>query len=266
MLKQRILTAVLLAPIVIAIILYGNEVIFTLFTCLLALLIGYEWNQIVRNSPVNSWLIATIVAVCLFFINSASFIVIDVNRILIAASVLWLICFVWLFKPQQGHAKFTVKYALGIGILLLFGASLNALHQIPNYGSKLTLSLFLLVWVADIGAYISGKLLGKHKLAPLVSPGKTIEGLLGGLMLSCVYGYLIALWLHQDWLPFVIAFPLIASISVIGDLFASLLKRHSNVKDSGFLLPGHGGFLDRFDSLIAAAPFYFVFVNSLQLS
>jgi CDP-diglyceride synthetase len=266
MLKQRILTAVLLAPIVIIIILYGNDVTFTLFTGLLALLIGFEWNQIVRKSPVNSWLIAIIVAVCLFSINYASFIVIDVNRILIAASVLWSICFFWLFKPKHGHVKITVKYALGIGILLLFGASLNALHQIPNYGPKLTLSLFLLVWVADIGAYISGKLLGKHKLAPLVSPGKTIEGLLGGLVLSCVYGYLIALWLHQDWLSFVIVFPLIASISVIGDLFASLLKRHTNVKDSGFLLPGHGGFLDRFDSLIAAAPFYFVFVNSLQLS
>ena len=266
MLKQRILTAVILAPIVIAIILYGNEISFTLFTCVLALMIGFEWNQIVRNSLVNSWLLSIIVSICLFFINYASFIVIDVNRIFIAASVLWLICFFWLFKPQDGRNKITVKYALGIGILLLFGASLISLHQIPSYGTILTLALFLLVWVADIGAYISGKLLGKHKLAPNVSPGKTIEGLIGGLLLTSFYGYLVATWLQQDWLPFVLVLPLIASISVIGDLYASLLKRHSSVKDSGFLLPGHGGFLDRFDSLIAATPFYFVFVHSLHFS
>ena len=266
MLKQRILTAVLLAPLVIAIILYGNKISFTLFTCLLALMIGFEWTQIVRKSQINSWMISVIVALCIYFINYASFIVIDVTRILIAATVLWMICLFWLFKPQEGTHKITIKYALGIGILLLFGASLISLHQIPGYGSQLTLALFLLVWIADIGAYISGKLLGKHKLAPMISPGKTVEGLVGGLILSSFYGYLIAIWFEQDWLPFVLVFPLIASISVIGDLFASLLKRHSNVKDSGFLLPGHGGFLDRFDSLIAATPFYFFFVNTLQFS
>jgi len=267
MLKQRILTALVLAPIVLAIIWYGNELVFTLFTCFLAMMIAYEWCQIVRPAQVNSILISAVVAISIFFINHASFIVIDVDRILIATSVIWLICLYWLFKPQEGKDRVTVKYALGVGVLLLFGASLIALHQISNYGNQLTLILFLLVWVADIGAYISGKSFGKYKLAPKVSPGKTIEGLLGGLVLSAVYGYFVAIWLEQDWLYFVIAFPLIAGISVIGDLFASLLKRHSQVKDSGFLLPGHGGFLDRFDSLIAATPFYFVFIHStIQIS
>jgi len=266
MLKQRIITAILLAPIVLLIIWYGNNLIFTLFVSLLAMLICYEWCQIVRKSAINSTIISVLVAVSIFLINYASFISIDVYRILISASVLWLICLLWLFKPQQGKDKTTMKYALGVGVLLLFGASLMSLHQIPEQGAKLTLALFLLIWVADIGAYISGKGFGKHKLAPRVSPGKTVEGLIGGLIFTSLYGYVVAIWLNQDWLYFVIAFPVIAGISVIGDLFASLLKRLANIKDSGFLLPGHGGFLDRFDSLIASTPFYFAFINAIDFT
>jgi CDP-diglyceride synthetase len=260
MLKQRIITAVALAPIVLAIIWYGNTWVFSLFTSLLAFLIAYEWCQIVRKNTINSLIIAAAIAASLLLMNRVDFIVIDVQRIVIAAIIIWSLCLLWLLKPQQGKDKTTIKYALGTGILLLFGASLMSLHALPKLGVKLTLVLFILIWVADIGAYVAGKNFGKHKLARKVSPGKTIEGFLGGLILSAVYAYFVALWLQQDWLYFVIAFPIIAGISVIGDLFASLLKRHGNIKDSGFLLPGHGGFLDRFDSLIAATPFYFAFV------
>ena len=264
MLKKRILTALLLAPVVIAIIFKGNELVFTLFTAFLAMMIGYEWFQCVKNSPINSAVISVLVGVSIIFINKASFIEIDVVRILIAACIIWLICFIWLFKPQEGKVKYAKKYALGVGVLLLFGASLISIHQLPKNGIQLTLALFLLVWVADIGAYVSGKTFGKHKLAPQVSPGKTIEGLLGGLLFTAIYGYFIAQWLGYNELFFIAFFPLIAIISVIGDLFASLLKRHNNIKDSGFLLPGHGGFLDRFDSLIAATPFYFALIHFIS--
>ncbi len=261
MLKQRIITALALAPVVIALIIYGNSLVFSLFVSILALLIGYEWCQIVKNAKINSAIISLAIAMSILFIEQANFIQVDPQRIVIAASLLWALCFIWLFKPQQGKQKPMIKYALAVGILVLFGASLISIHQIPGVGVKLTLAVFLLVWVADIGAYVSGKLFGKHKLAPQVSPGKTIEGLIGGLMFCSIYGYFIAQWMDQGWVKFIIAFPLIAIISVIGDLFASLLKRQANVKDSGFLLPGHGGFLDRFDSLIAASPFYFAFVH-----
>lgn len=264
MLKQRILTAVLLAPLVLAIIYYANNLSFSLFVSFLALMIGYEWFQIVKAYKVNSIVIAVAVALIIFSLNYASFVSIDVSRILIASSVLWAICLLWLFKPAQGAEKYSIKYAIGVGILLLFGASMVSIHQIPVYGVKLTFVLFFLVWVADIGAYIIGKNFGKHKLAIKVSPGKTVEGLLGGLVFTGVYGYFIAGWLGQDWIYFIVVFPLLACISVIGDLFASLLKRQAQVKDSGFLLPGHGGFLDRFDSLIACTPFYFAFVSTLN--
>ena len=265
MLKQRILTAILLAPVVLAIIWTANGLFFSLFVSLLALLIGFEWCQIVRVSRINSIIISTAVAIVIFSLNYASFITIDVTRILIAASILWSLCLFWIFKPEQGKDKSTIKYALGAGILLLFGASLISIHQIAEQGVKLTLVLFLLVWVADIGAYVTGRSIGRHKLAKKVSPGKTIEGLLGGLVFSAIYGYFVAQWLDKDWQYFVLAFPIIAGISVVGDLFASLLKRQGNVKDSGFLLPGHGGFLDRFDSLIACTPFYFAFVSYIYV-
>ncbi len=261
MLKQRILTAVLLAPVVIGIILYADALMFTLFAAFLAVMIGYEWFQTVKNSPINSMAIAGLVGVSLFFINRTSFIEIDYVRIFLAAFAIWVICYIWLLNPKDGKDKYSKKYAIGVGVLLLFGASLIALHQMPVNGVKLTLVLFLLVWVADIGAYVSGKSFGKHKLAPQISPGKTIEGLLGGLLFTGLYGIVVAYWLGYSWWSFAIAFPIIAGISVIGDLFASLLKRHNNIKDSGFLLPGHGGFLDRFDSLIAATPFFFGFAH-----
>ncbi|MCF6288008.1 MAG: phosphatidate cytidylyltransferase [Proteobacteria bacterium] len=266
MLKQRIITAVILAPLVLAIIFYANNLIFSLFVGLLTLLIGYEWCQIVKPAKVNSIIISGAIAIGIIFIDYASFIKIDAQNILIAATILWIMCFLWLLKPQQGRDKSMIKYALGVGVLILFGASMLAIHQVPVIGIKLTLVLFLLVWVADIGAFVAGKTFGKHKLAPKVSPGKTIEGFVGGLIFTGIYGYIIAQWLQQDWQYFVVALPLITIISVIGDLFASLLKRHANIKDSGFLLPGHGGFLDRFDSLIAVTPFYFAFVHYFVIS
>lgn len=266
MLKQRILTALLLAPVVLAIIWYGNTLIFTSFVSLLVLMIGYEWFQIVKKLKVNSLLMALAVAVSVFFLNQASFISIDVTRILLAATVIWLYCFFWLFKPQQGLQKHTIKYALGVGVLLLFGASLISIHQNYENGAQLTLVLFFLVWVADIGAYVSGKTFGKHKLAVNVSPGKTIEGLIGALIFTSLYGFFIGQWLGLNSLAFAMLFPLLTLISVVGDLFASLLKRQGNIKDSGFLLPGHGGFLDRFDSLIAVTPFYFAFIHYITAS
>ncbi|VAW38834.1 Phosphatidate cytidylyltransferase [hydrothermal vent metagenome] len=265
MLKQRILTALLLAPLVLAIIWYGNDLVFAIFTATLVLLIAFEWCQIVKNSQINSAVISLAAAISILLLNYAAFIVIDVQRIVIAATVLWLLCLFWLFRPAQGQDKYTIKYALGVAILMLFGASLISIHQIPKNGAILTLVLFFLVWVADIGAYVTGKNFGKHKLAKKISPGKTVEGLIGGLICTSIFGYFVAIWLQHEWLYFVIAFPVIAGISVIGDLFASLLKRQNNIKDSGFLLPGHGGFLDRFDSLIAATPFYFAFIHYLHV-
>lgn len=261
MLKQRIITAVLLAPLVLLTIWYGTSLVFGLFSAFLVLMIGFEWCQLAKQNMLNSVIIASVLALITFFINYHHSVEIDAVRILVASSILWLMAFIWIKKPEQGKQKSMIKYAFGIGVLLLFGSALMSVHEILQYGPGLTLALFLLVWVADIGAYIAGKSFGKHKLAPQVSPGKTIEGMMGALILTAIFGYTVAHFLDQKIWPFMVFFPLIAAISVVGDLFASLLKRHASIKDSGFLLPGHGGFLDRFDSLIAAAPFYYGFIH-----
>jgi phosphatidate cytidylyltransferase len=121
------------------------------------------------------------------------------------------------------------------------------------------LYLLSLVWVADIGAYFSGRRFGRNKLAPAISPGKTREGLIGGLLANLLW-MLVVYWISQGWgialLPFLLVGVATSLISVVGDLFESVLKREAGVKDSGSLLPGHGGVLDRVDSLIAATPVY----------
>ena len=127
----------------------------------------------------------------------------------------------------------------------------------------LVLLLFGLIWAADVGAYFAGKAIGKIKLSPNVSPKKTVEGLVGGVILSLIVaGTYVFVSLDSpsisDYLTFGVLSIIISLASVIGDLFESVLKRLANVKDSGRLLPGHGGMLDRIDSLTCAAPIFFL--------
>ena len=131
-----------------------------------------------------------------------------------------------------------------------------------NGGTSLVFALFAVVWSADIGAYFAGRAAGRHKLAPRLSPGKTWEGLLGGLLLAAAAGAVASLWCP---VPIALLMPLAvitAALSVVGDLTESRLKRFAGAKDSGRLIPGHGGILDRIDSLCAALP---VFALGIEL-
>ncbi len=127
------------------------------------------------------------------------------------------------------------------------------------HGAQLLMFLFLMVWSADVGAYFVGKSIGKHKLLPNVSPGKTLEGFIGGVLCACITvliaGYFID-WTFEQYKIVIPVTILITTISVLGDLNESMFKRQAGVKDSGSILPGHGGVLDRIDSLTATAPIY----------
>jgi len=153
--------------------------------------------------------------------------------------------------------------------LVLLSATWLALNGLQNISPWLLLGVLAIVWLADIAAYFSGKRFGRHKLAPEISPGKTWEGVAGAVLAATIYGLVLCYYMHYSrWL--IVGLWLIVVLSVMGDLFESLLKRQAGVKDSSHLLPGHGGVLDRIDGLIPTLPLvlfyiYYPLFSSLQL-
>jgi len=158
------------------------------------------------------------------------------------------------------NLKMKTRYKILIGWFILLSAWMFMSRLRAFYGTEMTMYFLILIWVADISAYFAGKKWGTTKLAPEISPGKTVAGMYGALIsglvcaivLSLIYGF--QLMIASD---FVLLSVLTVLISIYGDLFVSVVKRQRGVKDSGTLLPGHGGVLDRIDSMIAAVPFFY---------
>jgi phosphatidate cytidylyltransferase len=164
----------------------------------------------------------------------------------------WILALVWTFffpTPIPGF----VRWLSGMLVLVPLFLALVILY---NAAPELLLFALLIVWVADTGAYFAGKAMGRVKLAPAISPGKTWEGVIGGLLAVVVLTVLRSTWADTDlavFIPFCLA---VAAISIVGDLTVSMFKRTAGLKDSGSLFPGHGGVLDRIDSVAAAAPLF----------
>ena len=166
------------------------------------------------------------------------------------------------------------KMLIGIGVTLLgvmyvafLGGYLVAtrmgFEQFPNLSTHLLGYFFLVVFASDTGAYFTGRAIGKHKLAPAISPGKTIEGLIGGILSAASVAALATWWFFPE-LPYQWSIPLaivLALVGVLGDLAESAIKRGSKTKDAASILPGHGGFLDRLDSLLFGAPILYYFAR-----
>jgi len=154
---------------------------------------------------------------------------------------------------------------LSLGVLLI-GVSFGLLIHLREAGMQIFLGLFILLWANDTFAYVWGRLLGKRKLIPSVSPGKTVEGLLGGIISAMLFAFLLSQYWKdlttEQWIYSALA---IALAGTIGDLLESALKRHRGVKDSGTIMPGHGGILDRFDGMLLAAPTYFILLKALAV-
>jgi phosphatidate cytidylyltransferase len=187
---------------------------------------------------------------------------IPVSYILYAALIFWILALSVICIYPRGQSlwgnSIVLRSLMGVMVLVPCIFAINLIHASPQ-GAFILLFLFVLIWSADIVAYFVGKKWGKHKLLPEVSPGKTWEGVLGGLVaamlvaLSVLWGFKLP---SAEW-PWAIALSFTTIIfSVVGDLFESMLKRNVNLKDSGQWLPGHGGLLDRVDSLTAAAPVF----------
>ena len=271
MLLQRILTAIILIPLVAWGVLAAAPLLFAAIVAAVMLLCAWEWARLTGLQTLPLQLLY--VLLCGLLMAGLWFYAVDgVRHILIlTAAGLWLGMALALFSWRRKvlHKAAFQPFILMLGSLLLSAAwqALVSLHNLQDIGPKLTLGLLILIWIADSAAYFSGKALGRHKLAPVLSPGKTLEGMAGALLAAALWGVVMFVMLFSP-APSVIAIALLLSlltavVSVAGDLFESLVKRRADKKDSGHLLPGHGGIWDRIDSLVASAP---VFASGLYLS
>jgi len=262
MLFQRVITALILAPLVIS-------AVWWLPTDRLALLVGLvvvigarEWAQLSGITQLGGQLFYSLM-VLLLLVAIALYLPAEWMPWVIGLSVLWWLAVLIRLYRFQGGAEapgFVPQQMLeGIAVLIPAWLSLLEIHRIPEKGPALVLFLLILIWSADVGAYFAGHRWGKWKLAPQISPGKTREGVYGAMASALLCGLFLAWWLNGPiaQAPLILLLCLVTMLmSVVGDLFESLLKRRQGLKDSGALLPGHGGMLDRIDSLTAAAPVF----------
>ncbi|WP_217476766.1 phosphatidate cytidylyltransferase [Stutzerimonas stutzeri] len=261
MLKQRIITAAILLPIALIGFFLLEGLAFALFIGVVVVLGAWEWARLAGFvSQFARVAYALLVAASLLMLYRLP----GLTAWLLPLSVIWWLVATALvlgYPDSQRHWGGSIG-SLVIGALILLPAwqALVVLKQWPQ-GNWLIVAVMVLVWAADIGAYFSGKTFGRRKLAPQVSPGKSWEGLIGGLITGLLITLCVAL--YQDWSPreMVLALlgaALVVVISVVGDLTESMFKRSSGIKDSSQLLPGHGGVMDRIDSLTAAVPVFTV--------
>jgi phosphatidate cytidylyltransferase len=264
MLMQRVLTALALIPPVIAAVWFLPTPVIAAVLALLLLVGAWEWGQLMRLRN-NAQRIA--------FIVSVAFLLLGLYGLrehsglqfatLVLALLWWLLALLWVLRYPAGlpSAGLHPLLTAAVGLLLLGPAflALVLLHA-RLQGPLWILFLLVLIWAADTGAYFSGRSFGRHKLAVHVSPGKTWEGAVGGLLLSALAAGLAGHWLFGfAGYPlglFVLLCTGVVVFSIVGDLTESMFKRQAGVKDSGTLFPGHGGVLDRLDSLFAAAPLF----------
>jgi phosphatidate cytidylyltransferase len=262
-LARRVATAVVLVPLVLAALFLLPSVAWALVVLGVVLIAALEWSRLCGLARAGSLAFSLGVGVvglallALFGRGDAGFDERAVFAVCGVAGVFWVaVAPRWLAGgwPFAGQPA-----ALVVGAVVLL-ATWVALVDLQAYSPWLVLAAMAVVWIADTAAYFAGRRFGRRKLAPAISPGKTWEGVYGGLVAVAAYAVVLALVRFPAPLPawgvavFVAALMLLAGVSVVGDLFESLMKRQAGVKDSGSLLPGHGGVLDRVDALLAAMP------------
>lgn len=268
MTRTRLLAALVMAPVSIAAILLLPTPWMTVAAALLFLAGLWEWFVLAEiDDPLaRSVLLVAHLAmmVAIVWANRVTPDLVLFKMASVIGVIWWLLALLWLgrYKFASDHDTHARAFKLAAGALAVIPAwcALAWIHASQPNGHRWLLVALGIVWAADTGAYFTGRKFGKHKLAPRVSPNKTIEGMAGGVIAGVAVGAAAAFWLADApvaLLPTVALVALVAVLfSVIGDLFESLLKRHAGVKDSGHLIPGHGGILDRIDGVIAALPVF----------
>ncbi len=266
MLKQRVATAAVLLIVAIGAMVWSS----TAFGVVVTVLLGFalaEWLQLTgatRSMAIVGALIvsAVLLAVLLASANTIDAVVLPLAAVAVA---MWIAIVVLLLQPTAMTLRLPRLVAMGLAVLLVLAAWF-ALMRFLSQGVLALLSVLLIVWVADTAAYFAGRAFGRRKLAPHISPGKTWAGVVGAILAVLLLALVVWLLVPDPRIysnslfaavgPAVALFllALLVTLSIVGDLFESLLKRQAGVKDSGQLLPGHGGVLDRVDAMVPLLP------------
>ncbi len=267
MLITRVITAVVLFALLVAAVLLGNHVLCAAMAAALGIVL-YEWLSMTRMKGVSALvvsvacgLLAVVYAVMDMKPEGIWFLAIE-----LAAAAVWVCLLAVAFAARERGFAVTDNTSYVLAALIVSATFFAMVWLVHTGGWQLMLSVFMLVWLADVCAYFAGRFFGRHKMAPAISPKKTWEGAAGAFVSVVVAA--LAAW---QWLPHDVVFSsiiferagfaagtlvvlLLVAISISGDLFESALKRHAGIKDSGKLLPGHGGFFDRLDAALAVFP------------
>ena len=257
---SREITAAIGAPFVIWLIGWSHEYVFDAVIAAVAVLAMIEF---INLGKAKGYHIPLALCIVIMIIIMAAFILehLSVELGVFAALLLIPASYVFGGKPLEDSLPSSAVAVLATTYVGMLGGSLIRLRNDFPDGWKLVFFLLLVVWLGDSGAYYVGKKFGKHKLSPRISPKKTVEGLAGGMAASLITAVVIHFTFFRNFplLHAVIAGVLLSFAGVVGDLAESMWKRSADVKDSGRLLPGHGGFLDRFDSILFTAPILYCY-------
>lgn len=251
----RIKTALILV-LIVGVALFASETPY-LFVPLLAvgiIIASHEWTKLMPK-----WRVPSLFVVLVFTVTMTTLLLpVTWPAWWAAAIVIWLMALSWVTKFPTSTNWYGQRLAV-MGIVILT-AAISAMFYLWQLSAWWLMYVFLLVWCADSGAYFVGRKFGKRKMSPNVSPNKSVEGLMGGLATGLAVVLGISLFMLQLTGMHLVLFVLLSLVtilaSVLGDLFESMLKRRAGVKDSGTILPGHGGVLDRIDSLLSATPIF----------
>ncbi|MES2886184.1 MAG: phosphatidate cytidylyltransferase [Pseudomonadota bacterium] len=274
MLLPRVITALVLLPLLLAAIFgLGTAHLYLVF-CVVGVLAAWEWcgfMGLVGTGPRIAYSVAmAAVLAAVWWLTLGA---VHATVPALVSLLWWCVAFALVLRFPASFPKgpWSAARMAPLGLMLIAATLITvaALHRQPNGPWRLMFMLFI-VFAADVGAYLVGRNYGRRKLAPAVSPGKSIEGAIGGLVLVALWAAAAGSYVFQidslSQLGLLVAVSVFtAAVSIIGDLTESLFKRLRGLKDSGTLLPGHGGFLDRIDSILAAAPVFYLGVTLLGI-